>query len=266
MLEKADLSRALSKEQAEPKLKKLQERLRILQQAVHHAPLAVTIVLEGWDSAGKGTLVSKLVERLDPRGFRVRATHAPLQEELYRPWLWRFWMRLPSAGDMVVFDRSWYGRVGLERVEKLARADEVERAFQEINDFERALTDDGQVLVKLFLHITRKEQRKRFNKAEADYETRWKIQPEDWRRHGQYDEYLRVYEEMLERTSTASAPWTVVEAMDKRWALVETLTTVVNALEKRLKAVGKLPGATRLSDVVPPPPKPVRPSKKKGAA
>lgn len=263
MLEKVDLSRALSKEQAGPKLKKLQERLRILQQAAHHAPIAVTLVLEGWDSAGKGTLVSKLVERLDPRGFRVRPTHAPLQEEFYRPWLWRFWMKLPAYGDMVVFDRSWYGRLGLERVEKLARPDEVERAFQEINDFERALTDDGQVLVKLFLHITKKEQRKRFKKAEANYETRWKIQPEDWRRHAQYDEYLRVYEEMLERTSTTAAPWIVVEAMDKRWALVETFTTVVNALEKRLKAMGKLPGATRLSEVVPPSPKP---SKKKGAA
>jgi len=256
MLEKVDLSRALTKEQAEPKLKKLQERLRILQQAALHAPIAVTLVLEGWDSAGKGTLVSKLVERLDPRGFKVRSTNAPLEEELYRPWLWRFWMKLPAYGEIVVFDRSWYGRLGVERVEKLARPDEVERAFQEINDFERALIDDGQVLVKLFLHITKKEQKKRFKKAEADFHTRWKIQPEDWRRHGQYEEYLQVYEEMLERTSTTHAPWTVVEAMDKRWALVETFSKVVDAMERRLKAIGKLPGEIRLADVVAPPPKP----------
>ena len=271
MLEKVDLSRELSKEQAEPKLKKLQERLRILQQAALHAPIAVTLVLEGWDSAGKGTLVSKLVERLDPRGFKVRSTHAPVEEELYRPWMWRFWMKMPAYGEMVVFDRSWYGRVGIERVEKLSRPAEVERAYQEINDFERALTDDGQVLVKLFLHISRKEQRKRFKKAESDYETRWKIQPEDWRRHRQYEEYLKVYEEMLERTSTAAAPWTVVEAMDKRWAVVETFTRVVDAMEKRLKALGKLPGATRLADVVAPPPRPKSAKKspatpKKGAA
>lgn len=266
MLEKVDLSRALTKEQAEPRLKKLQERLRILQQAALHAPIAVTIVLEGWDSAGKGTLVSKLVERLDPRGFKVRSTDAPLEEELYRPWLWRFWMKLPAYGELVVFDRSWYGRVGIERVEKLARAEEVERAFQEINDFERALIDDGQVLVKLFLHITKKEQKKRFKKAEADFHTRWKIQPEDWRRHEQYDEYLRVYEELLERTSTTHAPWTVVEAMDKRWALVETFERVVSAMERRLKDIGKLPGHIRLTDVVAPPPKPKASSKRQGAA
>lgn len=260
MLEKVDLSRALTKEEAEPKLKKLQERLRILQQAALHAPIAVTLVLEGWDSAGKGTLVGKLVERLDPRGFKVRSTTAPLEEELYRPWLWRFWMKLPAYGEIVVFDRSWYGRVGVERVEKLARPDEVERAFQEINDFERALTDDGQVLVKLFLHITKKEQRKRFDKAEEDFHTAWKIQPEDWRRHGQYREYLRVYEEMLERTSTTNAPWVVVEATDKRWATVELFERVVHAMEKRLKAIGKLPDAKRLSDVLPKPPRPSAPT------
>jgi polyphosphate kinase 2 (PPK2 family) len=182
--------------------------------------------------------------------------------------MWRFWMKMPAYGEMVVFDRSWYGRVGIERVEKLSRPAEVERAFQEINDFERAITDDGQVLVKLFLHISKKEQRKRFKKAEADYETRWKIQPEDWRRHAQYDEYLQVYEEMLERTSTTAAPWTVVEAMDKRWAVVETFTRVVDAMEKRLKALGKLPGATRLADVVAPPPSGKAPPKsaKKSAA
>ena len=269
MLEKVDLSRELSKEQADPQLKKLQERLRILQQAALQAPIAVTLVLEGWDSAGKGTLVSKLVERLDPRGFKVRTTNAPLQEELYRPWLWRFWMKMPAYGEIVVFDRSWYGRFAVERVEKLAQKEEVERAFQEINDFERALIDDGQVLVKLFLHITKKEQKRRFKKAEADFKTRWKIQPEDWRRHGQYDEYLAVYEEMLERTSTTVAPWTVVEAMDKRWAVVETFTRVVDAMEKRLKAIGKLPGATRLSEVVAKPPRPrtsAKPPAKKGAA
>ena len=270
MLEKVDLSRAFTKEEAEPKLKKLQERLRILQQAALNAPLAVTLVLEGWDSAGKGTLVGKLVERLDPRGFKVRSTHAALEEELYRPWLWRFWMKLPAYGEIVVFDRSWYGRVGIERVEKLARKDEVERAYQEINDFERALTDDGQVLVKCFLHITKKEQRRRFDKAEDDFKTRWKIQPEDWRRHGQYAEYHRVYEEMLERTSTTDAPWTVIEAMDKRWATVAVFTVLVEAMEKQLEAKGKLPGATRLSQVIAKPPKPKPSAKpmaaKKGAA
>lgn len=247
MLEKVDLTRSLAKEEAQPKIAALQERLRILQHAALSSGLATTVVLEGWDAAGKGLLVSKLVEKLDPRGFKVRATYAPMQEELYRPWLWRFWMKLPAYGEIVVFDRSWYGRVLVERIEEIVGRKGVELAFQEIVDFERTLVDDGQVLVKLFLHISKKEQRRRFEKCEEDPHTRWKIKPEDWRHHERYDEYYAAIEEMLERTSTTHAPWAVVEATDKRWAEVETLTYIVEAIETRLKVLGKLPAEQRLT-------------------
>lgn len=241
MLEKVDLTRQLSKEDHHEQMKKLQERLRLLQHACLDAKVATTIVLEGWDAAGKGSMVGVLVEKLDPRGFRVRATYAPLVDELYRPWLWRFWMRLPAAGEIVVFDRSWYGRVLVERIEEVATPEEVEAAFGEIDAFERNLADDGQVLVKLFLHISRKEQKKRFKKAEGDPYARWKIRPEDWRHHAQYDQIYQATEEMLERTSTTHAPWSIIEANDKRWAQVEAFRAIVDAVEGRLKKLGKLP-------------------------
>ena len=201
MLEKVDLTRNLTKQAAQPQIATLQERLRILQYAALSSGVATTVVLEGWDAAGKGLLVSKLVEKLDPRGFKVRATYAALQEELYRPWLWRFWMKLPANGEIVVFDRSWYGRVLIERIEEIVGPKNVELAFQEIVDFERTLVDDGQVLVKLFRHISKKEQRRRFEKCEKDPHTRWKIKPEDWPPRAVRRVFAAI-EEMLERTST----------------------------------------------------------------
>jgi len=241
MLEKVSLKRSLEKAEYKAELSRLQERLRVLQRAVFEAQVAVTVVLEGWDASGKGTLVSKLVEKLDPRGFRVRPTYAPTPEELYRPWLWRFWLRLPPRGEIAVFDRSWYGRVLVERIEKLASKPLVEQAFTEIRELERQMVDDGQVLVKLFLHISKKEQKKRFRKCEADEFLRWKIKPEDWRHHDQYAQYLKATEEMLEATSTAEAPWTIVPATDKRYSEVECFRAIAAAVERRLKAVHKLP-------------------------
>jgi polyphosphate kinase 2 (PPK2 family) len=243
MLEKVDLSNELSKADYKKRMPRLQERMRVLQQAAYEAGIATSIVLEGWDAAGKGTLVYRLLEKLDPRGFKVRPTYAPTVDELYRPWLWRFWMRLPARGEIVVFDRSWYGRVMVERIEKIIGMKEVQEAYLEINDFERALVDDGQVLVKLFLHISKKEQRKRFEKCESDPYQRWKIKPEDWRHHDQYRKYHRAIEEMLEKTSTAHAPWHVVEAEDRRWAEVEAFSTIVAGIEDRLKKLGKCPPA-----------------------
>lgn len=263
MLESVDLTRELPESDHRKRMPKLQERLRVLQQACLEAGLATSLVLEGWDAAGKGTLVFRLLEKLDPRGFKVRPTYAPTVEELYRPWLWRFWMRLPARGEIVVFDRSWYGRVLVERIERIIGARMVEEAFQEINDFERALVDDGQVLVKLFLHISRKEQRKRFRKCEADPYQRWKIKPEDWRHHEQYGEYAGAVEEMLEKTSTTHAPWTVVEANDKRWAEVKAFTTLIEGLEARLKKLGKLPPLGAVGLILP---KAVAPARRTAAA
>jgi polyphosphate kinase 2 (PPK2 family) len=241
MLEKLNMKKKLSKEEAKPKVERLQERLRVLQRAAYEAKVPVTIVLEGWDAAGKGTLVQRFVEKLDPRGFRLRPTYAPTIEELYRPWMWRFWQRLPPSGEIVVFDRSWYGRVMVDRVEKVIDKSLVGQAFTEIREFERQLTDDGQVLVKVFLHISKKEQRRRFKKCEKDPYQRWKIKPEDWRHHSQYAAYYEAIEEMLEATSTSEGPWTLVPSNDRRTAEVMTLTAVIDAVERRLAALGKLP-------------------------
>ena len=239
MLDQVDLSVSLDKATFRKEAPRLRDRLHELQLMARNAGVATILVLEGWDASGKGSLISHLVEGLDPRGFRVCPTYGPLIDELYRPWLWRFWMRLPGYGGIAVFDRSWYGRVLVERIEGITNADDVEAAFREINDFERTLADDGQVIVKLLLHISKKEQRRRFKKAEKDPYQRWKIKPEDWRHHRQYDEYREAMEEMLERTGTEFAPWTIVESHDRRWADVKAFSALVAALEERLNLPNK---------------------------
>jgi polyphosphate kinase 2 (PPK2 family) len=241
MLEKVDLTNALSKAEYKQQMPKLQERLRVLQTAAFEAGVPTIIVLEGWDAAGKGSLVQRLLEKLDPRGFKVRPTYAPSIDELYRPFLWRFWARLPAFGEIAVFDRSWYGRVMVERVEELATREQIESAFHEINEFERMLSDSGNVIVKLFLHISKKEQRRRFRKCEKDAYLRWKVKPEDWRHYKQYGEYHAAVEEMLEKTSTQHAPWHICECEDRRFGEVEAFTRIIEGIETRLKALGKNP-------------------------
>lgn len=232
MLDKVDLTNEISKEDYKKRLPKLQERLRVLQQAARDARVPTVVVLEGWDAAGKGGLVMKLVEKLDPRSFRVRPTYAPLQEELYRPWLYRFWQRLPARGEIAVFDRSWYGRVLVERVEEISDGEEVREAFSEINEFERHVVNFGTVLCKFWLHISKAEQLKRFNERGKDPYRSYQLTDDDWRNREKWGPYERAVDEMLERTSTSYAPWTIVEANDKLFARVKVLRTAVEALEK----------------------------------
>jgi len=235
MLEKVDLSRTLDKETFRKLCPELENRLWNAARAAHEAGLPVIVLFEGWDAAGKGTHIGRLVERLDPRGFKVHPIVAPLEEERLRPFLWRFWTKLPARGQMAIFDRSWYGRVLVERIEKLCKKPEWQAAYQEINQFERQLADDGCVIVKFWLHISKKEQKKRFKKCESDPLLRWKIRKEDWKHHRQYEKYYQAAEEMLERTSTAEVPWTLVEATCKRFATVKMLQTVVDAIEEGLR-------------------------------
>jgi polyphosphate kinase 2 (PPK2 family) len=175
---------------------------------------------------------------MDPRGFRVHPIGAPHADELLRPFLWRFWIRLPASGHVEVFDRSWYGRVLIERIDGLTPEPVWRRAYEEIRDFERQLVDDGMVLIKFWLHIGKKEQRRRFRACERDPLLSWKITPEDWRHHEQYDDYFLAVEEMLERTSTHYAPWTVVESTHRRYASMKILETVVERWERALKDRG----------------------------
>lgn len=214
----------------------LEARLSELQREARNTGIPVVVVFEGWDSSGKGTHINKLMQPLDPRGFKVWSINLPTQEELYHPFLWRFWTKLPAKGTMAIFDHSWYGRVLMDRVEELVPKKVWKDAYGEILNFERELTDDGTVLVKFWLHIDKDEQYKRFKKIEKNPSESWKITKQDWRQHKLYDEYLIAVEEMLERTSTAHSPWTIVKTHDRRYARIKIFQTLIAAIEEALIA------------------------------
>jgi AMP-polyphosphate phosphotransferase len=234
VLEAVDLHRRLDREAYKATFPALQERLRQLQYQLKAAEIPTIVVFEGWDAAGKGTTIRRLVERLDPRAFRAFPGSPPSELEQRYHWLWRYQLRLPEDGQMALFDHSWYGRVLVERVEKLVKKKVWSPAYAQINEFERWLTDDGQVLVKFFFHISRKEQRRRLGRMERDPRESWKVEPEDWRRNRRYDEWAGAIEEMLARTDTPQAPWTVVEATDGRWTRVRVFETLVARMEAAL--------------------------------
>jgi polyphosphate kinase 2 (PPK2 family) len=239
VLETVDLSLELDKQTYKGALPGLQERLRGAQNLALQHGIPVIAVFEGWDTAGKGENIALLTEKLDPRHFRVHAIAEPTPEEAGRPFLWRFWRRLPPRGDIALFDRSWYGRVLVERVDGLATEEEWKRGYDEIDQFERQLTDDGALIVKLWLEISRKEQKKRLKSLDEDPTLSWKVTGEDWRRHRkQYDEYLEAVEEMLAKTSTHWAPWTIVEAEDDRYAAVKIHETIIRAIEDAARTRG----------------------------
>jgi polyphosphate kinase 2 (PPK2 family) len=235
MLEKIDLRKKLPKKDYKARMPVLRNQLYDLQKACWDAGVPTVILFEGWDAAGKGTSVKALTRRLEPRGFKLYAIQAARTYETHMPWLWRFWLKLPNYGEIAIFDRSWYGRVLVERVEKLTPEDEWRNAYRDIVNFERTIADDGYVLIKFWLHISKQEQRKRFDMLESDPLTAWHVQPEDWEHHRKYDEYLRAVEEMLERTETEWGPWTIVEATDRRWAQVKIFETVIYRMEEALK-------------------------------
>ena len=236
MLEKIDLNKKLSKKEYKKTLPKLQRRLYDLETTAWKAGVPSVILFEGWDAAGKGTTITTLTQRLDPRGFKLYPIRGARTYETMRPWLWRFWLNLPNYGEMAIFDRSWYGRVLVERVEGLTPRREWRKAYRDIEDFERTIADDGYVLVKFWLHISREEQRRRFKLLEKDPLRSWHVTDEDWGHHRKYDEYLLAVEEMLERTETEWGPWTIVEAHDRWWARVKVFDTIINALSARLGA------------------------------
>src|SRR5690349_2065027 len=184
------------------------------------------VVFEGWDASGKGGCIRRLVAPLDPRHVRVASFAAPTYDEKRHHWLWRFWPTLPGWGGMAVLDRSWYGRVLVERVERFATEEQWSRAYGEINDFERALALEGTILIKFWLHISGAEQLRRFERREGDPLKAWKLTDEDWRNRKRRKAYTRAIEEMLERTSTEWAPWHLVEADSKRYARVKVIETV----------------------------------------
>ena len=240
MLEKIDLTKKLSKKEYKRRQPKLQRRLYDLETAAWKAGIPSIILFEGWDAAGKGTTITTLTQRLDPRGFKLYPVRAARTYEKTRPWLWRFWLKLPNYGEMAIFDRSWYGRVLVERVEGLTPEQEWRKAYRDIVDFERTIADDGYVLAKFWLHISKKEQRRRFKMLEKDTLKSWQVTEEDWDHHRRYDEYLLAVEEMLERTETEWGPWTIVEAHNRWWARDKVFDTIISALAGRLEEAGVL--------------------------
>ncbi|HEU5452272.1 MAG TPA: hypothetical protein VFU76_09820 [Terriglobales bacterium] len=234
MLETVNLKKQLSKPAYTRQMSALQDKLRGLQYAAQQAGVPVIICLEGWDTAGKGMVIKKLTEKLDPRLFRVISGKAPTPLEQRYHYLWRYQVALPNDGEMVVFDHSWYGRVLVERCDKIVKKRLWREAYEQINQFERWLADDGQVLLKFWLHISKAEQRKRFRATLKDPLLKWKITKEYKRHHRQYDRWTDAVEEMLAKTDSPHAPWTVVEANDLRFARVKVFQTLVAKIEEAL--------------------------------
>lgn len=214
--------------------KEQQLRLLNLQHRLKDRKGNIIVVFEGPDAAGKGGAIKRLTERLDPRLVRVFAIGKPTPDELQSHYLRRFWLRLPRHGQIAIFDRSWYGRVLVERVEGFATEQEWKRAYREINEFERLLTDDGSVIIKIYLHITKDEQLARFERRSKDPYKHWKINDEDWRNRARWDDHVVAAEEMFVRTHTPHAPWYVIPANYKWYARLQVLHIVGDRIEKFL--------------------------------
>jgi polyphosphate kinase 2 (PPK2 family) len=234
MLETLDLTRKLERAEYIRQLARRQIQLRQLGLRVYQQKRPVVLLFEGWDAAGKGGVIKRITEKLDPRGFVVYPISAPNGEDKSKHYLYRFWRRLPERGSIAIFDRSWYGRVLVERVEGFAAEKEWKRAFKEINAFERQLHDFDTVVVKFWLHISREEQLNRFEERQRIGYKAWKLTDEDWRNREKWGAYEDAAEEMLVKTSTTLAPWTLVEANDKYWARVKVLSRLVEVLSREL--------------------------------
>ena len=230
-LSEVDLSPQLDDEAYRKELKKLQGRLSELHNLIYRDKIPVILCFEGWDAAGKGGNIRRLAYPLDPRGFDVHPIASPEPHELARQYLWRFWTRLPRSGHICIFDRTWYGRVMVERLEGFCSEQDWKRAYNEINEFERQLTDWGAVVLKFWIHIDQDTQLARFNDRQNTPEKQWKITDEDWRNREKWPQYEVAVDEMLAKTSTENAPWYIIESNDKKYARIRTLRIVVKALE-----------------------------------
>lgn len=235
MLNTVDLSLNLEQEEYDRLLIKYQVALFKLAYQVYVQQRPVIMVFEGWDASGKGGAIRRITEKIDPRGFVVYPIAAPKGDDATHHYLWRFWRRLPEAGQLAIFDRSWYGRVMVERIEGFCSEEEWKRAYREINYFERQLVDSGAILFKFWLHIDQEEQLRRFESRSGDKLRSWKLTDEDWRNREKWRLYEEAVNDMLLKTSTLSAPWTVIEGNSKLYARIKILRIVVEKLSEELK-------------------------------
>ena len=234
MLEQIDLTKKMPKEVYQKQMEQMETELAALQRECKALGIPVILVFEGLDASGKGVQINKLIHPLDPRGFEVHAIKEETEEERMHPFLWRFWTKTPEKGRIAIFDTSWYRKVSIERFEHKLPKEELAYVYQEITTFERALADDGNVLIKFFLHISQKEQRKRFDKMLHSKETAWKVSKEDEKRNKEYHRYKEICEEMLERTESEYAPWILIEAEDRRFATAKIFSQVIRQLKERV--------------------------------
>jgi polyphosphate kinase 2 (PPK2 family) len=236
MLDTVDLDKSLTREGYVENLIKYQLQLRELTYQLYVQQRTLVVVYEGWDAGGKGGNIRRVTERLDPRGYEVYSIAAPKGEDATHHYLWRFWRRLrpPDEKQVLIFDRTWYGRVMVERIEGFCTEEEWKRAYREINEFERQLADFGMIIAKFWIHISPEEQLRRFQERQSTPHKQWKLTDEDWRNREKWDRYREAVEDMLLRTSTVTAPWTVIEGNDKWFARVKALRTLVEVLSKEL--------------------------------
>ncbi len=234
MLEKIDVSKTISKDEYKNRLPGLRRRLFNLQRACWDNAIGIVVVFEGWSASGKGAAIKKLTERLEPRAFEIHAVQEPRTHEIPLPWLYRFWIRLPSYGRLAILDHGWHRVVTHGYVDgSLSEARRI-RMFEDINSFERGLNDDRYEVVKFFMHITRDEQERRFEQLQSDDATKWRVDAKDWKQNRSYDAHLNAAEELLARTETEWAPWTIVEAHQPRWARIKVFETLIERLEEEL--------------------------------
>lgn len=234
VLDGVDLSKSLTKEEYKKKLNKLQGEIALLHSEMYKKRIPVVVALEGWDAGGKGGAIKRLTEKMDPRGYEVVPTASPNDIEKAHHYLWRFWQRMPKDGHMAIFDRTWYGRVMVERIEGFCSDEEWQRAYKEINQMEQDLVEHGAIVLKFWLHIDKDEQERRFKERMENPQKQWKITDEDWRNREKWDAYVEAVNDMILKTSTTYAPWTVVEANSKYYARIKILETVVKALKEKI--------------------------------
>jgi polyphosphate kinase 2 (PPK2 family) len=234
LLKSFDYKRALERDDYERSLDKWQARLALLTRSRKMRKRALVLVFEGMDAAGKGSTIRRITHALDARYYRVIPVAAPTDEERAQPYLWRFWRNVPGRGHCAIFDRSWYGRVLVERVEGFCSEADWMRGYPEINDFEEQLADAGAIVAKFWLAVTPAEQLRRFNERKEVAYKRFKITEEDWRNRKKWPAYERAVEDMIERTSTDIAPWNVVASDDKRFSRIEVLKALCQRIEERV--------------------------------
>jgi polyphosphate kinase 2 (PPK2 family) len=246
-LDELDLSLELSREEEEKALERGWKRLTQLRLTLggligeKRLGPPLLVLFEGWDASGKGGAIKRLVAKLDPRHVRVAAFAVPTPDEKRHHFLWRFSPKLPGWGGMAVFDRSWYGRVLVERVEAIATPEQWKRAYDEINHYEQSLAAEGMILVKFWLHVSDQEQLRRFERRRDNPLKSWKLTDDDWKSRGLREQYIEAVEEMVERTDQPHAPWRLVAADSKRYARVEVLRTVIAEIEDGMRKWGQEP-------------------------